>query len=151
MGNLLTTAAMVHLSFSPFSGMASTSVDTATVTDRVFFDLDFGYRAEHGLSPGSSPPPRLRVVFGLFGDVAPRTAANFLQLSRCATSSSDAVGVVDGVDETIPPPPVTYDEIDLLKEKDGFAGVDDHAVLPSASPVPLGSPVVRKAKSENDF
>lgn len=41
----------------------------AEITDRVYFDIEQGGK------------PLGRIVFGLYGDVVPKTAANFLQLS----------------------------------------------------------------------
>ena len=43
---------------------------TTTVTDKVFFDLTMGGK------------PAGRVVIGLFGDVVPKTAANFVALGN---------------------------------------------------------------------
>ena len=43
---------------------------TTTVTDKVFFDLTVGGK------------PAGRVVIGVFGDVVPKTAANFVALGR---------------------------------------------------------------------
>jgi peptidyl-prolyl cis-trans isomerase B (cyclophilin B) len=44
--------------------------DTVTVTKKVYFDIEIGGQ------------PQGRVVIGLFGDVVPKTAENFLQLAK---------------------------------------------------------------------
>ena len=43
---------------------------TTTVTDKVFFDLTVGGK------------PAGRVVIGVFGDIVPKTAANFVALGN---------------------------------------------------------------------
>lgn len=45
---------------------------TTTVTDKVFFDLTVGGK------------PAGRVVIGVFGDIVPKTAANFVALGNMA-------------------------------------------------------------------
>ena len=45
---------------------------TTTVTDKVFFDLTVGGKAAG------------RVVIGVFGDIVPKTAANFVALGNVA-------------------------------------------------------------------
>ena len=61
-------AAIKAMSFALFSASGLAADTLATVTDKVFFDI-----AVDGAEPG-------RVIFGLFGDVVPKTARNFATL-----------------------------------------------------------------------
>ena len=54
--------------FALMSAVAMSADTLATVTDKVFFDVEIA-----GESTG-------RVVFGLYGDVVPKTTANFATL-----------------------------------------------------------------------
>lgn len=54
------------------------TVDTATVTHKVFMDIEIGGK------------PAGRMVLGLFGKVVPKTAENFLHL--CRGDKTDAKG-----------------------------------------------------------
>ena len=49
---------------------------TTTVTDKVFFDLAVGGK------------PAGRVVIGLFGNIVPKTAANFVSLGKVVKQTS---------------------------------------------------------------
>ena len=62
-------AALIAL-ISLASGFEDT-VPQATITDKVFFDIDI------------DGEPMGRIVFGLFGDTVPKTVANFKALSAC--------------------------------------------------------------------
>lgn len=51
------------------AGCAKASIEEAVVTDRVFFDIEIGGKAAG------------RMVMGLFGEVCPKTVANFVALA----------------------------------------------------------------------
>ena len=65
---------MFRAAFIALVSAAAGFTDTApqaTVTDKVFFDIDV------------DGEPMGRIVFGLFGDVVPKTVENFKALSAC--------------------------------------------------------------------
>ena len=80
--SLLLSSALTFISANELHPIVETP-PLATITDKVFFDI-----AING-------EPLGRIVFGLFGDVVPKTVENFKGLSQCnhGEGKKDAYGI----------------------------------------------------------
>lgn len=64
-----TTLILALIALVAFSSSATANSNDPKVTQKVYFDITIGGQ------------PAGRVVFGMFGDVVPRTVKNFVELS----------------------------------------------------------------------
>ncbi|KIH69528.1 peptidyl-prolyl cis-trans isomerase, cyclophilin-type [Ancylostoma duodenale] len=79
---MLALAVLGLVGFVSVSGL-SRAADTVTVTKQVYFDITIGGKP-FCVSTKYVPSQAGRIVIGLFGNVVPKTAENFLQLATGA-------------------------------------------------------------------